>query len=227
MVERNKNRNKRLLFLCVIFLAMLIGVRLFLTIAVEIKEGEIFYLDELLGEDLSLGEGNPIHTLMEVITKLGSVPFLTFATISLAIYLFLARKHSNQTAIFLLINMIGISLMTTILKDFFHRDRPGIFEQYDGTGYSFPSGHTTGSISFYGFCAYLVWLHVRETWKRVILTAFLLLLALMISFSRVILAVHYVTDIVAGAAIASIWLLLCILLLEVLKWSKHRINASL
>src|SRR5690625_3721484 len=170
MVERNKNRNKRLLFLCVIFLAMLIGVRLFLTIAVEIKEGEIFYLDELLGEDLSLGEGNPIHTLMEVITKLGSVPFLTFATISLAIYLFLARKHSNQTAIFLLINMIGISLMTTILKDFFHRDRPGIFEQYDGTGYSFPSGHTTGSISFYGFCAYLVWLHVRETWKRVILT---------------------------------------------------------
>ena len=206
---------------------MIISVRLFLTIAAKINEGDIFYLDEILGEGLAVGEGNPIHTLMEVITKLGSVPFLTFATISLAIYLFLARKHSNQTAIFLLINMIGISLMTTILKDFFHRDRPGIFEQYDGTGYSFPSGHTTGSISFYGFCAYLVWLHVRETWKRVILTAFLLLLALMISFSRVILAVHYVTDIVAGAAIASIWLLLCILLLEVLKWRKQRINATL
>lgn len=137
MVERNKNRNKRLLFLCVIFLAMLIGVRLFFTIAAKINEGDIFYLDEILGEGLAVGEGNPIHTLMEVITKLGSVPFLTFATISLAIYLFLARKHSNQTAIFLLINMIGISLMTTILKDFFIETDPEFLSSMMGLDIAF------------------------------------------------------------------------------------------
>src|SRR5699024_8444544 len=118
--------------------------------------------------------------------------------------------------IFFVINMIGISTMTSVLKEFFKRDRPSINAQYDGTGFSFPSGHSTGSVAFYGFILYLLWRSNIKQWLKWLLIFISGLLAVMIPFSRVILGVHYFTDILAGMALALAWLTLCILVLEFL-----------
>ena len=60
--------------------------------------------------------------------------------------------------------------------------------------YSFPSGHTT--VAFTG--AVVLW-HINHIFG---VGAFLF--AVMIAFSRIYLAVHYITDVLAGAMIGSL-----------------------
>ncbi|NIK11529.1 membrane-associated phospholipid phosphatase [Alkalibacillus almallahensis] len=51
--------------------------------------------------------------------------------------------------------MFGISGLTKGLKLLFERQRLETLEQFDRTGFSFPSDHSTGVITFYGFMIYL------------------------------------------------------------------------
>ncbi len=60
------------------------------------------------------------------------------------------------------------------------------------TGYSFPSGHTqNASTTFIGF-AY------NNSWKKKLVWILAITLSILIGFSRLILAVHYPTDVLCG-----------------------------
>jgi len=94
------------------------------------------------------------------------------------------------------------------LKEFFRRDRPLLPVLGDARGYSFPSGHALIGIVFYGLLIYVIWHEVKQKWLRGFLAVFLILLILLISFSRIYLRVHYPSDVIAGLALGFIWLIL-------------------
>jgi undecaprenyl-diphosphatase len=74
-----------------------------------------------------------------------------------------------------------------------------------GTGNSFPSGHSLGSIVCYG-AVFLVFLPAtRGRWRTVFATAVVALIAL-IGISRLLLGVHYVSDVVGAWAVGVLWL---------------------
>ena len=92
-------------------------------------------------------------------------------------------------------------------KELFARPRP-YFEHplVLETSYSFPSGHATMSLIFYGMLAYFCVLALR-TWRARTAVIFgASLLVLLIGFSRIYLGVHYFSDVVAGFASGGIWL---------------------
>jgi undecaprenyl-diphosphatase len=88
-------------------------------------------------------------------------------------------------------------------------------------GWSFPSGHASGSMLIYGLLAYVV---VRSTPPAWHIPAALAGAALIIfaGSSRVLLQVHYLSDVLAGYASAAAWIAISIAALETVRWRDQR-----
>ncbi|WP_411954312.1 phosphatase PAP2 family protein [Alkalibacillus sp. S2W] len=199
------------------FVALFVSFYIFLSLADDVWEDETFKLDAMVKKFIASFNTPWLTDMMGYITETGSVLWLTVATILVVVYLVLLSDKSYWVATFLVINMLGISGLTKGLKLLFERQRPETLEQFDGTGFSFPSGHSTGAITFYGFMIYLVVIcKLSKGWKWVI-NGFLTIWILLIALSRVFVGVHYITDIIAGLAIGLAWLLVCIVALALLR----------
>jgi len=93
--------------------------------------------------------------------------------------------------------------------------------------WSFPSGHSMGSLIAYGMVAYLVVLALmprRGLQAGVVAAATLLVLS--IGLSRMYLGVHYFSDVMGGFAAGVLWLSACISGLEVARRLKARAPAA-
>lgn len=101
----------------------------------------------------------------------------------------------------------GGVVLTTVLKAVFQRARPELFESgYTASFYSFPSGHATVAVGFYGTLAFLIAYRLGG-WKRWTVAISGIVLILLIGFSRLYLGVHYPTDVLAGYLAAPLWVI--------------------
>ncbi len=203
---------------------MVLGIsfNFFFELGEDVLEEEKFAIDVATTEFVNSISTPWLVTLMGWITEAGSVMWLTIASVISAIYLLFFSSFSRWVAVYFAVNMIGISVLTKLLKTAFGRKRPSVLEQYDGTGFSFPSGHSTGSIVFYGFIIYLIansHLGKRVKWTINILLA---LFAISIGISRLFLGVHFITDVMAGILFGFLLLFICIMALEITLWRQRR-----
>ncbi|MGP4075461.1 phosphatase PAP2 family protein [Halobacillus sp. K22] len=149
------------------------------------------------------------------ITYAGSVAFMVTASLLLAVYLLFFSRFSRWLGIYFIISMGGVSLLTKGLKSMFNRSRPEFLGGYDGSTSSFPSGHASGAMVFYGFLFYLIAISgLNKIWKWLI-NGLLALITGLIGLSRVYLGVHYFTDISAGFLLGLLWLMICIAAYEI------------
>ena len=106
------------------------------------------------------------------------------------------------------------------------RDRPSLNETLDALGYSFPSGHAMLSIMTFGFLTYIIVANLKSVIGKYVITLFMGIVIVSIGLSRVILNVHYPTDILAGYCVGGILLIMAIychrLLTERLGLNKER-----
>ncbi|MCA0984059.1 phosphatase PAP2 family protein [Halobacillus yeomjeoni] len=204
------------------FITIGVAFNLFFELADQVMEDEKFLIDQWAIDVVVAIQSGWLDQTFTWITETGSVWWITTASIILVVYLFLGSAFSRWVAVYFIINMLGISALTKLLKLYFERQRPEVLAEYDGTGFSFPSGHSTGAIVFYGFLVYLVTItHWKKSLKW-ILNSFLVLLILAVGLSRVYLGVHYLTDILAGFLFGLAWLFVCISALEMTLWNQRR-----
>ncbi len=83
-------------------------------------------------------------------------------------------------------------------------------------GLSYPSGHAMASVAFFGFLSLLSWVHIQRRPVRTFLASAFALIAVGISFSRVYLGAHWLSD-VAGGSTAG--LILIFLFAELYKYA--------
>ncbi|HEX7707709.1 MAG TPA: phosphatase PAP2 family protein [Thermoanaerobaculia bacterium] len=115
------------------------------------------------------------------------------------------RKRWSWIAYLILTTSIG-GLINRALKQFFARERPELAEALrHASGYSFPSGHAMGSTIVFGAFAYLAFRALRQWRVRAPLVALSLTMIVAISASRLYLGVHWISDVGAGIAAGSIW----------------------
>lgn len=146
-------------------------------------------------------------------THLGDPMPLTLLVMAVGVLLLL-RRHT-ALALGWVVACAGAGLLNMLLKQIFERVRPVHEHGFaQAGGYSFPSGHTSGSLVVYGMLAYLCLRLLPPRWHLpgVLLAA---TLAFSVGWSRVILQVHWASDVVAGFAFGVAWLTLCIAALEV------------
>ena len=141
---------------------------------------------------------------MRAVTTLGyyRVVLPLLAVISLAFYL----RGWRLSAIMLAVSTAGGIFLTTVLKVLFRRARPEIIDSgYTAGFYSFPSGHATVAVGFYGALALILAYHLRGPARRAVLLLGAAVV-LLIGFSRLYLGVHYPTDVLVGYLAAPLWL---------------------
>ena len=148
----------------------------------------------------------PLTTLMIGITQMGAPAVLI--TITLIVGLCFALRGQITLAAVLALSTIGASAADESIKLLYHRVRPLAFFGYDEPmTYSFPSGHSTTSICFYGLLVVILAGSMKSRTHRRALWTAACLLVLSIGFSRVYLGVHYPTDVLGGYAFGLVWLL--------------------
>lgn len=158
------------------------------------------------------------HGVLEgvvVLTWLGDTKLVAVA--ALVVALLLALRRQWRLFIPWCVGMGGMVASGHLFKHFVQRARP-----FDGhgfiteTGFSFPSGHATGCMVFYGLLAYLLLRRFPPRHHRDTVAAAVALVTL-VGFSRVLLQVHYLSDVLAGYALGACWLVIAIALAEQLR----------
>jgi undecaprenyl-diphosphatase len=153
----------------------------------------------------SLVAGHPVViSIIKAVTWLGSGGVL-WTLIGAASVVLALRRRWRLTA-YLLVTGAGDLVLDPVLKALVGRLRPVVAHPIaHGNGDSFPSGHALGSIVCYG-ALFLVFLPAaRGTWRRV-LTAVIVTLIAAIGISRLLLGVHYVSDVLGAWAVGITWL---------------------
>ena len=140
----------------------------------------------------------------KVMSTIGA--FVTLAIISLVIGIWLWRRGSRALlAAAPLASLVLASLASTVAKSIFERDRPPVtVHATTVTLASFPSGHATNAAAFglaAGLTLALTIAHHR--WSQGLLVAAGLLFAALVGLSRLVLGVHWLSDVVAGWALGS------------------------
>lgn len=118
----------------------------------------------------------------------------------------------------LAVSVGGGMLVNVLVKYAFHRARPSFDEPLlTLMTYSFPSGHTAGSMLFYGvLTAYLV-CHVRFWRWQIPIVTIAVLMVVIVGISRMYLGVHYLSDVLAAIAESIAWLALSLTAISTLR----------
>jgi undecaprenyl-diphosphatase len=132
--------------------------------------------------------------------------------------LVLVARHQWGLALAWVLAIAGNGILNQSLKRLIGRVRP---LDPEGAllvpGLSFPSGHSSGAVVAYGMLAYLALRLLPKAWHLPVLVAALALVAT-VGISRVVLRVHFASDVAAGFASGSVWLALCITSFELVRW---------
>ena len=141
----------------------------------------------------------------EKVTHVGSMETLVVVLLTAALVGLRWRRWWLAGA--WLVLLIGGDYLNKGLKELFQRPRPPFTKPND---WSFPSGHAMMSMIGYGMLAYvliLLWPH------RALRVALVLLLVLLIGYSRLLLGAHYLSDVLggfaAGAVCLGVWVAGC------------------
>lgn len=147
------------------------------------------HVERLIGPDWTL-------SAVRDVTALGSTIVLTIVTLCMIGLLLVSRLY-RSAALFSVAATLGFVLMT-LTKSSYGRVRPADLPQLDTvTGFSFPSGHAMMSTLIYlGIVVVLEEFLTRE--QKVFLALCCAFLAASVGVSRVMLGVHYPSDVLAG-----------------------------
>lgn len=192
---------------------------LFALLAVAIEaDGRLVAWDQHVTDTIRARISPFLLNVLAIFTRLGDSKLLIIASALIALALLL-RGHRLLATSWCL-GLLGNGLLIRIGKDWFQRVRPvhdhGFVVE---AGYSFPSGHAAGSLMFYGLLAYVLAVLLPTRWQPKLLMA-AIVVVLLIGSSRVLLQVHFVSDVCAGFALGIGWLALCIAAIEFLRSSR-------
>jgi membrane-associated phospholipid phosphatase len=170
----------------VVPLAVLVGRQWDPLVRTDIKVHDALIVQHGLGRDVVLA-----------LTQLGAPLLLELiAVVAAVVYI---RRGRRRVAAFVLTSVFGAETLSVLLKLLVGRQRPCLDHLGCPMTSSFPSGHAVGSAAFWVTAAVLLLpvLGGRSWW--------LVALAPLVALTRLLLGVHYLTDVTAGLFVGGCW----------------------
>ena len=155
-----------------------------------------------------------LTSALSVLTWLGSTAFIIPAGLAIGLY-FLLRRRTWRPLALLAAAVAGAVGLYDIVKPVVGRPRPpaGIWIGHY-TGAAFPSGHATQSAAFYAMLAIILGTGLSSR-RRAILWSAAALVVLIVGASRIYLAAHWLTDVLAGYALGATWVAIVVAVLMI------------
>jgi membrane-associated phospholipid phosphatase len=153
---------------------------------------------------------------MKAVTYLGDwevvVPFLVVAV-------YVALRHKNTLLKNQLFSVIASALLYVViiffLKDLFGKIRPPVMDQLASeASFSFPSGHVSGAMVIAGV-SLLFTQYMQSAWQNRAVV-FGSILVILVSFSRLYLGVHWLSDVLGSILLGMVWITITPLVIEAL-----------
>lgn len=203
--------------IAVIVAALLIAT----VIAVEVREqAGLTVFDAALASDLRDNMPRPVLHIVALLSRTGNSAVL--GTVAALVFIALLWRRHWQLATAWVVTLLGTVTINSLLKLWFQRERPlhdhGFIVE---KSYSFPSGHASGSMVFYGMLAYVLVVVTPARFHRPIVVVAAVMITL-IGISRILLQVHFFSDVMAGYATGLAWLTLCVGSAETMRMRQGR-----
>lgn len=209
MAESPAPRSTRRRWLTLAFVLIALGS--FVALASEMRATDTAHWDTaLLHLAQDWRERHPlVEAVMREFSSLGSTPVMTLLTVLAAGYLCVVRRAARAAAV--VMAMASGALAVTALKAGFARERPdAAFAALVQEGLSFPSGHATMAAMFYLTAGVLIAQRHGRLRERAFLIGAAAFMAVLVGVTRVMLGVHWASDVVGGwifgAGWAALWL---------------------
>jgi len=153
------------------------------------------------------------NRLAEAVSLLSGTRTVVLVSVAMAV-LALAATRTWRPVLFVALAVLGEVGLYFVTAQVVQRARPDVPDLTSGlpVGASYPSGHTAAAVVVYGTLAALVVTYGRGRWRwaSVVLP---LLVAPAVGLSRVYLAAHHPTDVLAGLLLGTAWVLALVRLL--------------
>ena len=167
----------------------------------------------LVAVDTSAGEWGQDHAtswstrVIQLVTDVGGTWFVIALGLLVCVVEYV-RVPNRWIPVFLVTVLAGEVVLVNATKELLHRVRPTFNPIAETLGPSFPSGHSATAAAFYAAAA-LVLARRRSPRTRSLLAGAAVAVAIGVAASRVLLGVHWLSDVVAGLAFGWGWFALC------------------
>lgn len=192
---------------------ILLLLTLGLMISVYYQFNFINSIDNFVFKIYEFIRNNIVNNIFFIFTLMGES--YVIITILVVLLLLPTRKRNVFIALFTIMSAI----MNELLKIIIARPRPIgqfvnnlLFKYKFPNGFSFPSGHAQTASVFYFLLFHLLIKYYYKGKHKKLLNIISIAIPIMISISRVVIGVHYFTDILCGLLIASMIIILYLLL---------------
>ena len=145
-------------------------------------------------------------TVLDALTDFGSTIPLISVMVLIGVY-HAVRRNDRGPAIYLAIVGVGVTLINNALKLIVDRDRPDIAQLAGHAGPSFPSGHSAAAAACWAAIALVVARRASRN-GRFLAATLAAVVTVVVATTRVLLGVHWLSDVVAGVVVGWAWFLL-------------------
>ena len=192
---------------------------LFILLLILIKTNSIESFDTSIYNLIAMHINANLTDFFKFMTFLGEgVSIASFCVLALIVTFILKKRNIGL----IVAGCVTFnSLFSEGLKRIIQRPRPEILRLINESSYSFPSSHTLASVSHtlasVSLCGILIYFILKSEWDRnvkIIISSLLVLFPLLIGISRIYLGVHNASDVLGGAILAMILLLIEISIIE-------------
>jgi undecaprenyl-diphosphatase len=186
-----------------------------------VHEGRLTELDQDTSEWVARSMPAWSEWTARVLSVVGG--FIGVTLLVVPAVLWLLWRGERAAGVLLAAVAIGAQVLTIASKNGYDRPRPTAGSPIDlPSSWSYPSGHALTGIAVFGLLGSLLALRLSSVWGRAGAVAAGFILGALSGASRVVLNVHFLSDVLAGAALGLAWLVSCLLVAGLVERARHR-----
>jgi membrane-associated phospholipid phosphatase len=206
----------------VLLVALVLALVGYAALAADVVHGGAFSeVDAEVAEWVVVSMPTWVEWLARPFTWLGGVVGMTIVVTAVSVVLL--RRGMTREAVVLVAVTLGSQVLVLSAKAGYERERPDVGSAIElPSSFSFPSGHATTGVAVFGLLGLYAAALATTRRRRVVAVCTGFAVGGLVAASRVVLNVHFLSDVLAGACLGLAWLSTCLLVDALLRRRRAR-----